>query len=131
VQATIEDKLCSFCGTPWNDTLRTIWGGHGAFICDACVDRFARLQATPEGIDGARGEPWRAMSDEELLRVLPSIVATANQVDAFLHDWVGVLRERKVSWQQIGMALGVSRQAVWERFTRPKRDGGKAVEQSS
>ena len=27
-----------------------------------------------------------------------------------------VLRKRDVSWQKIGEALGVSRQAAWERF---------------
>jgi len=30
---------------------------------------------------------------------------------------VDELRKREVSWQKIGDALGVSRQAAWERFT--------------
>ena len=29
---------------------------------------------------------------------------------------VAVLRERNVSWARIGAALGVSKQAAWERF---------------
>jgi biotin operon repressor len=34
-----------------------------------------------------------------------------------------VLRERGVSWAEIGGALGVSRQAAWKRFTRgPETD---------
>ncbi|MFN8615915.1 MAG: hypothetical protein U0837_02355 [Dehalococcoidia bacterium] len=30
---------------------------------------------------------------------------------------VRVLRERGVSWARIGAALGISKQAAWERFT--------------
>jgi hypothetical protein len=29
-----------------------------------------------------------------------------------------MLRERGVSWERIASALGVSRQAAWERFSR-------------
>jgi biotin operon repressor len=30
---------------------------------------------------------------------------------------VDLLRQRNVSWEAIGNALGVSRQAAWERFS--------------
>jgi biotin operon repressor len=30
---------------------------------------------------------------------------------------IDLLRSRKVSWAQIGTALGMSRQSAWERFT--------------
>ena len=30
---------------------------------------------------------------------------------------IDILRKRDVSWQQIGDALGTSRQAAWERFS--------------
>jgi hypothetical protein len=40
-----------------------------------------------------------------------------SQVDAALHDHVGMLRARGVSWTRIGEALGVSKQAAWERFS--------------
>jgi hypothetical protein len=58
-----------------------------------------------------------------MLNTLPDIVKTSDQVDEFLHGWVGLLRDRGVSWQQIGLALGVTRQAAWQRFTRAKRAG--------
>jgi predicted transcriptional regulator len=39
------------------------------------------------------------------------------QVDAAIHDHAAVLRERGISWTRIGEALGVSKQAAWERFS--------------
>ena len=35
---------------------------------------------------------------------------------------VEAARERGASWEQIGAALGMSRQAVWEFYTRQVRD---------
>jgi hypothetical protein len=40
-----------------------------------------------------------------------------SQVDDALHDQVGMLRARGVSWTRVGEALGVSKQAAWERFS--------------
>jgi predicted transcriptional regulator len=40
-----------------------------------------------------------------------------SQVDAAVHDHVDVLRARGMSWTRIGEALGVSKQAAWERFS--------------
>ena len=39
------------------------------------------------------------------------------QADAAVHDNVDVLRGRGISWTRIGEALGVSKQAAWERFS--------------
>lgn len=56
------------------------------------------------------------MSDETLLATLgPSMVLVDNARD-MLQNHVDLLRERGVSWGRIGEALGVSRQAAWERF---------------
>jgi biotin operon repressor len=33
-----------------------------------------------------------------------------------MQDVVDILREREVSWEMIGEALAVSRQAAWKRF---------------
>jgi biotin operon repressor len=33
-----------------------------------------------------------------------------------MQDVVDILRERAVSWEKIGEALAVSRQAAWKRF---------------
>jgi hypothetical protein len=40
-----------------------------------------------------------------------------SQTDAAVHDHVGILRDRGISWTRIGEALGVSKQAAWERFS--------------
>lgn len=59
---------------------------------------------------------WQEMSDETLLATLgPSMVLVDNARD-MLQNHVDLLRERGVSWGRIGEALGVSRQAAWERF---------------
>jgi ATP-dependent Clp protease ATP-binding subunit ClpX len=34
-----------------------------------------------------------------------------------LQEHVDILRRRGVSWERIGEAMGVSRQAAWERFS--------------
>ena len=33
-----------------------------------------------------------------------------------VQEQVDVLRKREISWSRIGDALGISRQAAWERF---------------
>jgi len=45
-----------------------------------------------------------------------------------LGDWVQLARDRGLSWTEIGQALGVSRQAAWERFAkgRPPRANASA-----
>jgi hypothetical protein len=45
------------------------------------------------------------------------VQAAAPQLDAAMHDYVDLLRSRGVSWTRIGAALGVSKQAAWERFS--------------
>ena len=74
-------------------------------------------------VAAARGpRPWDRMSDAELLATLPQILASAEQNVAFAHEWVDLLRERRVSWAEIGRTLGVSRQAAWERFAQESGD---------
>lgn len=38
------------------------------------------------------------------------------------HYWVARLRELGISWGDIGLDLGISRQAAWERFSGHERD---------
>ena len=117
-----QGKACSFCGVAWHPEGDTRFaGGFGAQICAGCVRRYAEIFDDPEEYAARRRPPWDEMTPEQLLDTLPHIVKTSDQVDEFLHDWVGMLRERGVSWQSIGLALGVSRQAAWERFTRVRR----------
>jgi hypothetical protein len=119
---TREGRICSFCGTPGGPDLQLI-GGLGAQVCAVCVDDFHALLHDPVKRAAAKGAfPWEKMSDAEVLANLSLIMASAEQNTAFAHEWVDLLRERNISWAEIGRALGVSRQAVWERFARKGSD---------
>ena len=52
-----------------------------------------------------------------MLTGLARMQAITSQVDAAIHDHVGILRARGISWTRIGDALGVSKQSAWERFS--------------
>ena len=60
---------------------------------------------------------WSERSDDDLLASLARIQAVVSQVYAAVHDRVEILRGRGISWTRIGEALGVSKQAAWERFS--------------
>lgn len=121
---TREGRICSFCGTPGGPgTDLPLVGGLGAQVCATCIDDFHAIFHDEELLASARASmPWDRMSDPELLAVLPQILASAEQNVAFAHEWVDMLRDRNVSWAEIGRALGVTRQAAWERFTKKAGD---------
>ena len=103
---------CSFCGRSEREVGRLL-AGPKVHICDACVEVCnAILQATPTTFAG-----WEAMSDDELLGALKPAAATVDGTRAVLQSHVEVLRQRGISWEAIGGALGISRQAAWERFS--------------
>ena len=56
-------------------------------------------------------------SDERLIRWLKTEAALHEYTSAGLQNTVDVLRKREISWAVIGKALGVSRQAAWDRFS--------------
>jgi len=117
-------RTCSFCGTPGGPgTDSPLIGGLGAQVCAACIDEFHAIMHDSERVVDARGTmPWEQMSDTEVLATLPRILASAEQNHAFAQEWVDMLRERRISWAEIGRVLGVSRQAAWERFARKTGD---------
>jgi hypothetical protein len=88
-------------------------------MCTDCLESFTASFAAPENAH-VKIIGWSddAMSDADMLARLPLIAATASQVDRYLRAWVGRIRERHLSYAEIGKALGVSRQAAWERFSR-------------
>jgi biotin operon repressor len=53
---------------------------------------------------------------ERLLERLEAIEDTVQGKGNQLQQAVDLLRSRQVSWAVIGAALGISRQAAWERF---------------
>ena len=104
---------CSFCGKSEKDVAKLMGGAHGGYICDVCVGACNRiLEAMPQTFAG-----WDAMSDEQLVAALKPSAATVDATRNVLQSIVDNLRERGVSWEVIGRALSVSRQAAWERFS--------------
>jgi hypothetical protein len=103
---------CSFCLKSEKEVAK-LMAGAKAQICDVCVGTCNRiLEATPQTFAG-----WDGMSDEELVAALKPASATVDATRSVLQSIVEALRGRGVSWERIGRALGVSRQAAWERFT--------------
>lgn len=104
---------CSFCRKD-SKTVAKLIGGPGVYICDVCVGLCNKI------LDDQPVPPfpgWEALSDDELLATLGPADEAVTKVSDTLHEHVATLRERGVSWQRVGDALGVSRQAVWERFS--------------
>jgi hypothetical protein len=52
------------------------------------------------------------MWDDELLERIPSIAASATNIEPGLRDRVHELRDRGMSWARIGAALGMTRQSA-------------------
>jgi DNA-directed RNA polymerase specialized sigma24 family protein len=119
------NKSCSFCGKQGTKDTKFA-GGLGAMMCADCVHYYSEVFASEERIAAITRPPWDHMSDAEILATLPLIEKAANQVNEFLGEWVALARERKLSWTEIGSALGVSRQAVWQRFARAVPDSKDA-----
>ena len=104
---------CSFCGKSEAQASRLIAGASGVHICDDCVSVCNRiLEATPTPFKG-----WEAMTDEQLLTAVKASDASVDAMHSLLLAQVAALRKHEVSWAEIGKALGVSRQAAWERFS--------------
>ena len=88
--------------------------GPGVYICNECVE-LCNLIIADEPAPGFGA--WNERPDDELLTSLAKVQAAVSQADAAVHDYVDVLRSRGISWTRIGAALGVSKQAAWERFS--------------
>lgn len=118
-------RVCSFCGLIGTADTRFA-GGLGAMMCQDCLDTYHEWSQSPERVQQVSTPPWNQMSDTEMLGTLPLIAASAEQVNKFMGDWIVLLRERNLSWAAIGKAMGISRQAAWERFTRDSGKGDTA-----
>jgi ClpX C4-type zinc finger len=106
--------FCSFCRKEHHQVAQLV-AGPGVHICDACVALCARLMT---GKPTAAFAGWDALTDDEFLATLPAAAAAVDAVEEKLFEHVAMLRRRSISWERIAAALGVSRQAAWERFSR-------------
>ena len=111
---------CSFCAKPSSAVAKMI-AGPGVFICNECINlcQDILLEELHSSSPPATRLPAReeAMTDEEILDLLPRIASVSAQTDASLQRLVTVLRGRRVTWARIGAALQVTRQSAWERFS--------------
>ena len=110
-------RVCSFCGLIGTSETRFA-GGLGAMMCQDCLKYYYEVTISEGNAESISRPPWNEMSDTEMLSTLPLIAASAEQVNKFMGDWIQLLRARNLSWAAIGKAMGISRQAAWERFTR-------------
>jgi hypothetical protein len=113
---------CSFCGKD-NTQVRKLVAGAGVYICSECVDLCNEIIAEETG-DKPRLTDLKTMTDDQLLEGLQQAAVVAAQAEYSLHERIAELRGRGHTWAQLGTALGVTRQAAWERFAR----GGNAEE---
>jgi ATP-dependent Clp protease ATP-binding subunit ClpX len=114
--AMTETNNCSFCMKAPEEVAQLI-AGPATFICDGCVRTCNDILSGPRSDEAPSGFAWSALDDDKLLEGLPRVAAIAAQVDRGLHQWVGELRSRGVSWTRIGDRLGMTRQSAWGRFS--------------
>lgn len=108
----LESLSCSFCNKDKGAVAKLV-AGPGVYICNECIELCRLILAQDLKPDlGA----WNERPDDELLASLVKMQVVGSQVDAALRDHVSTLRRRGISWTRIGEALGVSKQAAWERF---------------
>jgi hypothetical protein len=115
----VGSVCCSFCLKD-KDSVAKLVAGLGVYICNECVELCNLIIAQepePESTSAPRVGGWDEQPDDALLANLGRLQAVVSQVDAALHNHVDMLRARGVSWTRIGEALGVSKQAAWERFS--------------
>jgi hypothetical protein len=104
---------CSFCGKDRSKAGEFV-AGPGVYICKECVGLCNRILT---GKPTAAFDGWAALTDDELLAALPASTAAVHAVEDNLRNHVSMLKQRGVSWDRIATALGITRQAAWERFS--------------
>lgn len=106
---------CSFCGKT-QDRVRKLVAGPGVFICDQCIHLCNEVLESD-----AQTRRLSIGPDTEVAEVLLDelrINATGlRQSEDQLQRAVNLLRKNHVPWSRIGEAVGISRQAAWERFS--------------
>lgn len=116
LRKTRGSLFCSFCLKSDREVERLI-GGPGVYICDHCVEACVKILKPWRGKTVPEFAGWDSYTDSQLLQSLSPTEKTLEAVRRDLQTKVDILRKRGVSWEMIGQALGISRQAAWERFS--------------
>ncbi|MGO8864605.1 MAG: ClpX C4-type zinc finger protein [Acidimicrobiales bacterium] len=110
---------CSFCGK-FNTEVKTIVAGPGVFICNECVDLSVTIVDATAHITSEESARLRALALDQpvrdILDMLPGLARSASRAEAELARWVGRLRDKGASWQQIAGALGTRADDARNRF---------------
>ena len=109
---------CSFCGKSQHNVAKLI-AGPSVFICDECVAICNQIIGQPvdNPAPAIRFDDIPAMPTDRLINLLKVQGIIFESARDRLQEAVDTLRQREVSWATIGEALGVSRQAAWDRFS--------------
>lgn len=112
---------CSFCGKTQHAVKKLI-AGPAVFICDECVAECNKWIDAPPDSQRKKTQTHsiqdlESFSNERLLRWLTTEATLHEHTATGLQNTVDILRRREVSWAVIGEALGISRQAAWDRFS--------------
>jgi hypothetical protein len=103
--------FCTFCRKSEHEIAKLV-AGPGVYICNECIDAANRIIAE----DASRPiTDLSRISEDDLLRTLAQ--TNGDLAPSALDLTVKELRRRGVTWARIGGALGISRQAAWERFS--------------
>jgi hypothetical protein len=126
IAAPVYEARCSFCRKPQAD-VETLIAAVGVSICNECVDvaNEALRQRGPvkERVRFDPVEHLRTFDNEKLLSFVARIEPLYQDVAGYQALYVDILRQRGVSWADVGQSLGVSRQAAWKRFAKgPEAD---------
>jgi hypothetical protein len=116
--------MCSFCLRSREETGLLV-GAPTAAICRACAaGALVLFEESPSRAQRPLpASPWEALTDDQLLERIPQVAQAREQVEDHLRRWVGVARDRGISWAAIGQCLGMSRQSAWERFRQARPAG--------
>ncbi|HTP76884.1 MAG TPA: ClpX C4-type zinc finger protein [Rhizomicrobium sp.] len=110
---------CSFCRKSQHEVKKLI-AGPAVLICDECVALCNKIIAETPDPDPSVPSKIRRPDDlptEKLLKILAGQHEMYREVRDRAQESVDILRKREVSWADIAAALGISRQAAWERFS--------------
>lgn len=110
-----EALHCSFCGKSQHQVEKLI-AGPWTFVCNECVRLCDKILDGAYVPDGTTFKPLERPT-EELLSLVGSVNYSTDASRDFLQGIVETLRQREISWADIGQHLGVSRQSAWERFS--------------
>ncbi len=105
--------FCTFCRRS-SDEVAKLLAGPGVYICDACVGCCNEILADQRQ---AAFDDGVQLDDAALLARLGAAARSIAQAEDRLRAAVAELRVRGVSWARIGDALGITRQAAWDRFS--------------